>query len=194
MRAAMQSLGMVCNGYLQYYYAVEASLERLRKRPQTRGEEVLGIEERLFARYQDPELVEKPEELSKRGGALYSTAALAVLEAIARDEDNCQIVCCRNAGALPGFDSDACIEVPALIGRNGAVALPQPAPPPEIRGLMQAVKAYETLTVDAAVRGDREKAFQAVLAHPLMPDASGAKALLDELLEENRSFLKGTFF
>jgi 6-phospho-beta-glucosidase len=86
------------------------------------------------------------------------------------------------------------VEVPAIIGKDGAAAVPQPAPEPAIRGLMQNVKAYETLTVQAAVNGDREAAFQAMLVHPLMPGAVGCKRLLEELLEINRPHLRGTFF
>ena len=65
---------------------------------------------------------------------------------------------------------------------------------PAIRGLMQHVKAYESLTVQAAVTGDRETAFQALLLNPLTPNAGGCKALLDDLLEVNKPYLQGTFF
>jgi 6-phospho-beta-glucosidase len=132
--------------------------------------------------------------LSKRGGAHYSTAAFHLICAIENDTRNRQIVCCRNNGAIPTFDDDASVEVPAIIGKDGAAAIPQAAPEPIIRGLMQTVKAYETLTVRAAVNGDREAAFEAMLAHPLMPGAVGCKRLLDELLEVNRPYLQGTFF
>jgi 6-phospho-beta-glucosidase len=44
------------------------------------------------------------------------------------------------------------------------------------------------------VKGDRERALQAVLMHPLMPEATHAKELLDELLEVNKQHLQGTFF
>ena len=89
---------------------------------------------------------------------------------------------------------DVAVEVPAIIGKTGARAIPQAKPEPAIRGLMQAVKAYESLTVDAAVRGDRELAFQAMLANPLMPGATESRVLLDELLEINKPYLQGTFF
>ena len=193
MVLAMKSLGMFCNGYLQYYYATEAVLDHLKSKGKTRGEEVVEIERTLFAKYAQPELDQKPEELSKRGGAHYSTAAFHLISAIENDTGNIQIVSCRNGGAVPTFDDDAVLEVPAVIGRNGAQAIPQPAPEPAIRGLMQNIKAYETLTVEAAVRGDRELAFQAMLLHPLMAGAAGCKALLEELLEINAPYLQGTF-
>lgn len=194
MVTAMRSLGMFCNAYLQYFYATDAIIASLKAKTKTRGEEVVEVENELFAKYAKPDLDTKPEELSKRGGAHYSTAAFHLISAIENDTRNRQIVCCRNNGAIPTFDADAALEIPAIIGRNGAEAIPQPVPDPAIRGLMQVVKAYETLTVEAAVNGDRERAFQAMLLHPLMPGAEGSKALLNELLEINKPHLQGTFF
>jgi 6-phospho-beta-glucosidase len=51
------------------------------------------------------------------------------------------------------------------------------------------VKAYDLLTVEAAVHGDRDAAYQAVLAHPLGPPADRVQAVLDDMLETNRSYL-----
>ena len=194
MVTAMKSLGMFVNYYLQYFYATDSVYTYQSAKEKTRGEEVIGIEASLFEKYKQPELSEKPPELSKRGGAHYSTAAFHLLAGIEQNKQNTQIVCCRNNGAVPGFDDDVSVEVPATIGSHGAKAIPQKAPAPIIRGLMQNVKAYESLTVQAAVTGDRETAFQAMLEHPILPDAKRCRALLDELLEINRPHLQGTFF
>ncbi len=191
--AAMKSLNMFVNYYLQYYYATEEVLAHLKQKKQTRGEEIIDIEKTLFEKYAQKELTEKPEELSKRGGAHYSTAAFHLIEAIENDRRNRQIVCCRNNGAVPTFDDDVSVEVSAIISANGAEAIPQKAPEPSIRGLMQIIKAYESLTVQAAVSGDKEAAFQAMLLHPLMPGATRAAQLLDELIEINKQHLNGMF-
>lgn len=194
MIEAIRSLGMFCNYYLQYYYSGDTVLETLKNKPCTRGEEVVKVENALFEKYQDVNLKEKPEELSKRGGAHYSTAAFLLVDGIENNRINRQIVCCRNNGAVPTFDDDVSVEVSAIIDANGATAIPQEAPAPSIRGLMQLIKAYESLTVEAAVHGDRGAAFEAMLLHPLMPNATGCKKLLDELLEINRPYLQSTFF
>ncbi len=194
MREAMKSLRMICNGYLQYFYANGAVMEYLLSKEKTRGEEVVEIEKSLFEKYNQPELRQKPEELSKRGGAHYSTAAFHLIAAIENDSQSQQVVCCRNNGAVPTFDDDASVEVTAIIGKDGATAIPQRAPEPSIRGLMQQVKSYETLTVEAAVKGDREAAFLAMLENPLMPDAIQSRKLLEEMLEINKPHLQGTFF
>ncbi|HOJ34343.1 MAG TPA: 6-phospho-beta-glucosidase [Candidatus Hydrogenedentes bacterium] len=194
MVLAMRTLHMICNGYLQYFYATEEAFARLSSREKTRGEEIIEIERSLFEKYAQKDLTSKPEELSKRGGAHYSTAAFMVIDAIENNTQDRQIVCCRNSGAVPTFDADVSLEVPALIDRMGATAISQPAPPPAIRGLMQQMKAYETLTVEAAVRGDRKAALEALLLHPLLPGIRKAKDIFDELLAINRPHLQGTFF
>lgn len=193
MLEAMARLGMFCNAYLQYFYATGPVLAAQGAKAKTRGEEVLAIEEALFAKYDDPSVTEKPEELGERGGAHYSTAAFMLIDAMENDTGSRQVVCCRNNGAVPTFDDAVAVEVPAVIGRSGAAAIPQAAPEPAIRGLMQLIKAYESLTVEAAVTGNREAAFQALLSHPLTPDALGCRALLDELIDTNLLWLGDAF-
>jgi 6-phospho-beta-glucosidase len=51
------------------------------------------------------------------------------------------------------------------------------------------VKAYELLAVEAAVHGDRDAAYAALLAHPLGPSADRVQAVLDDMLETNRPHL-----
>jgi 6-phospho-beta-glucosidase len=190
---AMDRLHMGFNPYLQYFYATDACLALQAAREKTRGEEVLAIETSLFEKYRRPDLHEKPPELSQRGGAHYSTAAFQLIDAIQNDRGNRQIVCCRNAGAIAGFDDDASVEAPCIIGRDGATPIPQPPPEPIVAGLMQQMKAYETLTVRAAVTASREAAYQAILANPLMPGALDAERLLDDLIVVNRPHLDPAF-
>ncbi len=194
MVTTMRSLRMYCNPYLQYFYAPEAALARQAKQVKTRGEDVQGIEDTLFAIYADAAANTKPEMLSKRGGAHYSTAALGVMQAVWNDTRARLILCCRNNGAVPGFDDEAVLEIPARVGRESVEALPQSAPPPAIRGLMHCVKDYESLTVDAALTGDRDAALHALLLNPLLPGISGCEAVLNDLLAINEPHLRGTFF
>ena len=56
-------------------------------------------------------------------------------------------------------------------------------------GLVQAVKAYERLAIQAALSGDRTVALRALLANPLVADYDIAVPLLEALLEANRAHL-----
>ena len=49
--------------------------------------------------------------------------------------------------------------------------------------------AYEALTAEAAVSGDIDVAFRALLTHPLIGQSGLAEQLLGDLLDANRRFL-----
>jgi 6-phospho-beta-glucosidase len=55
--------------------------------------------------------------------------------------------------------------------------------------LMRIVKAYERLTVQAAITGDDNLAMQALLAHPLVGDWAAARACYDEMKQAHGEYL-----
>jgi len=181
--------GFVPNYYLQYYYCRDLMLEKLKAKKKTRGEEVMEVEAALFEKYKDPNLNEKPKELEQRGGAFYSTAAVNLIESLATDRRDAQIVNVRNGGIVPELPLDCAVEVPCEITEDGPVPLPQRPLEPEIRGLLQVVKAYEELTVEAGAKGDRRAAVLALSAHPLVRQVENLERLVDEVLAENKEFL-----
>jgi 6-phospho-beta-glucosidase len=79
--------------------------------------------------------------------------------------------------------------MPCQVDRAGIHPSPAEPLPPTCWGLIAQVKSYELLTVEAAVHGDRRAAYQALLAHPLGPQADRVQAVLDDLLETNRRYL-----
>jgi len=182
----LETLGMIPSYYLNYYYHHDRVLDEQRRTDKTRGEEVQEIEARLLELYADPSLKHKPQLLEKRGGAHYSTVAVAVISAIHRDAGEVHIVNTRNNGDLPPH---CVVELPSVINKSGAQAVPVAPMPPVIRGLTQAVKAYEELTVQAAAEGDERTALQALLAHPLVPSFAVAQRLWAAIKEANRAYL-----
>ena len=60
-------------------------------------------------------------------------------------------------------------------------------------GLVEHVKAYERLAVQAAMTGDRTTALKALMTNPLVRDYRTAAPLLEALLEANRSHLPRFF-
>lgn len=185
----LETLGMLPSYYLTYYYNHEQMLAEQRQADRTRGEVVQEIEANLLQLYADPNLTHKPSLLANRGGAHYSTVALAVISAMHHDKNEVHIVNTRQRGALPDLPPHCVAELPALINRRGAEPLAATPLPPAIRGLVQAVKAYEELTVWAAVEGDEQTALQALLAHPLVPSFAAAQGLWAAIRKANRAYL-----
>jgi 6-phospho-beta-glucosidase len=189
----VESLGMMPNYYLQYFYYTDKKLAAQKKWPPSRAEEVMGIEKDLLREYADPSLTEPPEALMKRGGAYYSTLATQVIESHHNDLGQVHVVNVRNDGAVKEWPADWVLELPARVDRQGIHPLPAQPLPPACFGLVASIKMYELLTVEAAVHGDRNAAFQALLAHPLGPGADQVVQVLDDLLETNKQWLPQFF-
>jgi 6-phospho-beta-glucosidase len=189
----IESLGMMPNYYLQYFYYTDKKLESQKKWPPSRAEEVMEIEKGLLREYADPNLTEPPADLMKRGGAYYSTLATQVIESHHNDLGQVHVVNVRNNGAVREWPDDWVLELPARVDRKGIHPLPAAPLPTTCFGLVSAIKMYELLTVEAAVKGDRNAAYQAILVHPLGPKADKVQEVLDDLLETNRKWLPKFF-
>lgn len=187
--------------YLKYYYRFDEVLHEQVAGKETRAAEVMDIEGELLDMYRNPNLDEKPTLLERRGGAFYSEAAAQLIASLYDGRGDVQVVDIRNGPrpgetgprALPDLPDDAVIEVPARITRAGAVPLELAPLDPDMRGLVQAVKAYEQLTIAAARSGDRSIALRALMANPLVARWSIASPLLDALLDANRRYLPRFF-
>lgn len=174
--------------YLRYFYLTGEVLERQRT-ARSRADEVMEIERTLLEMYRDPALDIKPKLLEQRGGAFYSEAAAMLVESLHTDRGDVQVVNVRNGGAIPNLADDAVVEVACRIDAGGATPLPVEPLAPEMLGLVEQIKAFERLTVAAAVSGDRDLALKALMANPLSADFRVAAPLLEALLEANRAYL-----
>ena len=189
-RSLLDELGVVPSYYLRYFYAHDEVLaEQLEGTP--RAEDVMEIERRLLDLYRDSSVAEKPALLEQRGGAFYSEAAIGLAAALAGGNGETHVVDVRNDGTLAGLAEDDVVELPATIEPDGPVPLPQEPLAPELLGLVQHVAAYERLTAQAAVRGDRKLARKALLAHPLIGQYAIAEELVERLLQEGVAPLRG---
>ena len=183
--------GIPC-GYLNYYYRTRERLAELEEaaKTKTRGEECMEIEERLLEMFSDVGLYTKPEELNKRGGALYSEAAVSLLNAIENDLNEIHVINVMNNGTLPWMADDDVVEVKTIVNRNQFIPIPiRGFDNPHICELMRTVKAYEKHAARAALTGDRDEAIRALMIHPLIGDFNVANACFDEMLEAHKRYL-----
>jgi len=185
-----ETLPGIPSSYLSYYYLREKQLKKCLDAEKTRGEVCVELEKSLMEQYKNPALNEKPKELAERGGALYSTAAVSVVDAIENGKNEFHVVNVKNSGAFPFMDDNDVVEIKCLVNRDGALPVKVSGlDSPFIKGLMQAVKAYEKLTVQAAVNGSRADALAALMVHPLIGDYHKALAALDEMIKANAEYL-----
>jgi len=187
-RALLSALRALPSSYLRYYYEPQATVAaQTTRRP--RAAEVADLEERLLTVYADPALDHKPSLLEGRGGAFYSRAAADLVTSLLADRALTRVVNGRNDGTLRGLAADDVVEMPFRIGGGGLRPVAAAPLPPDMLGLVQAVTAYERLTVDAALTGDRTIARRALMAHPLVGQWTLAGDVLDDLLDVGRRHL-----
>ena len=185
----VRRLGVVPSYYLHYFWDHDDLVEHARSH-ESRAEEVQAIETELLRLYEDEQVAEKPELLSRRGGAFYSEAAVELLASLlGASPQRRHVVNVRNRGTLPFLADDAVVEVPARVTQGSVEPIEMPALDPLYQGLVAHVSAYEDLALLAALHGGRERVFRALLAHPLVGQERQAEALTDLLLEANARYL-----
>jgi 6-phospho-beta-glucosidase len=136
--------------------------------------------------YDEEGLAQAEEEEAMEAAAEgYSGVALRVIEALTQNTPMNIILNVPNKGAITGMKDDDVVEVNCHL-RDGLVRPFAVGPIPDhALGLMKRVKAYERLTIDAAVDGSYSTAVKALALHPLLPSYEVAKAILDDYIESH---------
>ncbi len=197
----LQTLGMIPNEYLYFYYFAADTVGALRSGLQLRGEFLLRQQaefysgngaapaealdawratrrerdETYFAEAWAAAGVEAADEWEDVGG--YEGEAIALVEAIARGDGRVLIVNTANRSSLPFLDEQAVVEVPCAVGRTGAVPTAVGDVPAHARALIESVKGVERTAIRAAREGSRELAIEALALHPLVPSVNVARRI-----------------
>ncbi len=187
--ALIETLQMIPNYYLNYYYNTQHILNEQKQWPPSRAEQVMALEKDLLNNYADPTLNEPPPELMERGGAYYSTVATQLLNAHYNDLGEIHVVNVPHRGSVPGWQADWVLEMPCKVDRAGVHPLPAEPLPEICYGLIAQVKSYELLTARAAVTGDRGLLYEALLAHPLGPSLDQIEAVMEDILLTHKAYL-----
>lgn len=186
----LRTLGMIPGWYLRYFYYPEKILESDRKKARSRGQEDMISEARLSEIYATTGFGKEATEILKaKGGAQYYLPVLQVMASMVMDRGDVITVDTLNGKALPDLSPNVCVEVPARIYRDRVEPLPAGSMPSSVRGLVQAVKNYEELTVEAALSGDQGKAVAGLMVNPLVGSYPKARKFLDRVLENEQDYL-----
>lgn len=215
----VQTIGMLPNPYLYYYYSNEA-VANLRAAARTRGEQLVDLNRQLFddleRAYANKNLDEMQQLFSSYhrervdtyfvsetrrnhtapaandgntvehlGDQGYAGVALTLIEALSSNSGQIMILNVPNGGALSGMRQEDVVEVGCWVGLNQIRPLAIGTVPDHALGLMKQVKAFERLTIEAAIFNSYAKALEALTIHPLVPSFEIAKAILDEYIEKH---------
>ncbi|WP_269919727.1 6-phospho-beta-glucosidase [Caldifermentibacillus hisashii] len=192
----LKAINVIPCPYHNYYYKSREMFEKVKQEAEaegTRAEVVQKLEKELFELYKDPNLDIKPPQLEKRGGAYYSDAAVRLISSIYNDKRDIQPVNTRNNGAIAGIPDESAVEISCVITKDGPKPIAVGDLPVPVRGLVQQIKSFERVAVEAAVTGDRNLAVLALTINPLVASDTLAKQIVDEMLEAHKKYLPQFF-
>jgi len=190
----LRTLALIPAWYVRYFYFPEQALQEDRNSGQNKGEKDMLAEARLKEIFSTTGYDDEARHiLSAKGGAQYYLPVLQAIHAILNDTGEVIVADVRNGAAMSDLPPDVCVEVPARIYRQHVEPLPVGALPLSVRGLVQTVKAYEELTIQAAVSGDRQIALEALMANPLVGSFGKASKFFERVLENERTYLPQFF-
>jgi len=132
------------------------------------------------------------ERLFESGWRLQRSGEFAfpiIAAALANRQDFIEAVNVRNDGLIANLPSWAVVEVPAVAGPDGIKGVQVGSLPAGIAALLNCQAHVQDLVVEAAVRGSREIALQALLADPVVHSMEAAERTLNELLSVHRQYL-----
>jgi 6-phospho-beta-glucosidase len=119
----------------------------------------------------------------------YAGVALNVMEALLGHAPQILTLNVANQGAVSGMRDEDVVEVPCWVSRHLIRPLAMGALPDSALGLMKQIKAYERLTIEAALEQSYAKALAALSLHPLVPSYNTAQAILDDYITQHGALL-----
>jgi alpha-galactosidase len=95
-----------------------------------------------------------------------------------------------NGGAVKNLPEDLAVEIPIEVDGDGIHKVFIGNMPPQTTALMSLQIGPQQMSVEAAVRGDKTAALQALLVDPVINDTEAALKILDELWEINAPYIR----
>ncbi|MGD2146697.1 MAG: alpha-glucosidase [Anaerolineae bacterium] len=115
---------------------------------------------------------------------------IPIVEGVVTDSGHTEMaVNVPNKGLIDNLPEDLVVEVPGIVDKNGVHGVKLGPLPKGIAGLMRIQAAVQDLTVEAALKGSREIALQALLLDPVVDSLERAEALLGAMLDVQAPYL-----
>ncbi|UCH32924.1 MAG: hypothetical protein JSV65_09970 [Armatimonadota bacterium] len=163
-----------------------AELARRRRRRKSSPQKEAALRKQQFSEF--------AERLDKCGLPVPTTPIRAegtagMIEAIATGRREVRIVNIPNKGVVSNLPDYAILEVEGVTDTCGVRGIQVGEAPLSLMGILQKRIAWQELVVDAAAKGDRNLALQALLLDEMAIVPEQAKKMLDELLAASRGLL-----
>ncbi|MCI8429986.1 MAG: 6-phospho-alpha-glucosidase [Lachnospiraceae bacterium] len=178
---------LVPNSYLQYYLYPDDMVAHTDPN-YTRTNQVLdGREKRVFGECAKIEASGTAKDTKLEIG-IHALFIVDLATALAFNTHERMLLIVENNGAIENFPSDAMVEIPCIVGKDGYEPLSVGKIPTFQKGLMEEQVAVEKLVVDAWMEKSYHKLWQALTLSKTVPSAKVAKLILDDLIEANKAY------
>lgn len=149
------------------------------------------VRRRFFKQYQ--KVLDEVQPIEKMDDSVTGEGIAGTISAIATGRRRVCIVNVANNGAIPNLPPMAEVEIEGVTDSCGVRGVQMGECPLVLKGLLEKRFVWHELVADAAVKGDRNLALQALLTdeNAIAPDK--ASRMLDELLRASRPLLPGFF-
>jgi 6-phospho-beta-glucosidase len=212
------AIKMIPNEYLFYYYHSRQAVMNIQKAGITRGESIAQMNLQLFSKLRELRELEDFSNLRKvhsdyiqnrsnsymmnetghSESALakiiesseigYAELALDLIESLTGGKTSRLILNIPNRGAITGMDASNIVEIPTVVSKNTVLPIAIGEVPDHCLGLMKQVKAYELMTIEAALEGSYKKAVAALTIHPLVSDYDLSKKIVDGYMKNHGEY------
>ncbi|HER19820.1 MAG TPA: hypothetical protein ENO14_02110 [Chromatiales bacterium] len=145
------------------------------------------VRARFFRDYQ--RILDQTELPEKIDDSITSEGMASLLSAISLGRRQMCIVNVPNRGAVSNLPGEMVLEVEAVTDSMGVRALLMDEAPLVLKGMLEKRFAWQELVADAAVKGDRNAALQALLVDEMAIWPDRAEKMLDELLAASKPLL-----
>ena len=124
-----------------------------------------------------------------RRGRGDSEGAIPIISSVVNDKDDVEFANIPNKGYIPNLPNDVVVEVPTRFGKKGPKGEQVSPLPPAIQAHAMHIVHTQELGVEAAMTGDYDLAFQALLSDYLVRDIGDAEKMLKEMFRRSRRWL-----
>ena len=145
------------------------------------------VREKFFKKYQ--RVLDETELPDHIDDSITSEGMASLLSAIALGRRQMAIVNIANQGAIPNLPKEALVEVEGVTDSMGVRPLVMDEAPPVLKGILEKRFAWQELVADAAVKGDRSLALQALMLDEMATWPDKTEKMLDELLAASKPLL-----
>ena len=145
----------------------------------------------FFKEYQ--ELLDEIQLPDVQDNSITGEGIASLISAIANGRREIYIVNVANQGAITNLPATAEVELEGVTDSGGVRAIQMGEVPPVLKGILEKRFVWHELVADAAVKGDRNLALQALLIDEMAILPDKAEAMLDELLLASKELLPQFF-